>query len=362
MEKRHVGRAILGFFISFFMVCLLMADGLLIGLKLTIFKGTDFVDILQNANAFGMVSELFASELEVAMGDEPMMQEVVATVFSEDVLTSVTSDITQAIVSGEEVDLSEVAEECLNSMESISDAVIDQIFDEVAATGEINVSALTQSGILKSYEQQFGMELVPWVEEYVSDTYGYTTIKVDEEQLAAIKTETKSALKEEIMPALEEAMELYIEEVNVAVNQELQMMNEQYHIAEIIRLIESIMDMMAVAIVIMTVIVVVLIVLECLIYRSAIHRAIRNIGVSAIFAALVVGLIGAVTSIANSFLVGVVGMAGMSRDATLEVLMNFIEANLKNVGVGFLIIAAVYLIAAVVCLVFSPTMKKTEKN
>ncbi len=362
MEKRNVGRAILGFFISFFIVCLLIAEGLLIGLKFTIFKGTDVVDILQNANMFGMVSELYASELEATMGDEPMMRDVVSTVFTEEMLTEITSDMTQAIVNGEEVDLSGVAKECLNSMESTSDAVIEQLFDEVTANGEINISALGQSEILKSYEQQFGMELAPWVEGYVSDTYGDTTIKIDEEQLAAIKNETKTALKEEIMPALEEAMEIYIEDINSTVNQELQAMNEQYHVAEIIQLIESIMDMMMIAIVVLLLLVILLIVVELLVYKNAMSRGVRNIGVSAIFAALMIALIGAVTSIANSFLVGVVGMAGMAGDATLEVLMSFIEANLQKLGMGFLLIAVVYFGVAVICLVLSSNIKKTEKS
>ncbi len=363
MKKTNVGRAILGFLISFFMVCLLIGAGLLIGVKTTILKGSDVMDILENANTFGMISELFTSELEATMRDEPMMQEVVATIFSEDVLTEMTSDMTQAIVSGEDVDLSGVAEECLSTLESTSDKMIDQVFEEVTPNGEINVSALAQSEILKSYEQQFGMEITPWIEEYVSSTYGDTTIKVDEAELESVKSEAKAALKDEIMPALEDAVEVYIADVNLAVNQELQAMNQEYRISEIIQMIEGIMDMIQIAILILILFVVILSVAElALVYRNAKNRGLRNIGVSAIIAGLVIALVGAVTSVANSFLVGVVGMTGLNQDAITDILMNFIEANLSKLGIGFLLIAVLYFMGAIVCLIFSSRMYKAQKN
>ncbi|MBQ7943719.1 MAG: hypothetical protein IJ326_06645 [Lachnospiraceae bacterium] len=361
MEKPNVGRAILGFLISFLMICLLIADALLIGLKTTILKGTDIVDILQNADAFGMVSELFESELEATMGDEPMMQEIVATVFSEDMLTEITSDVIQALVNDGEVDLSGVAQDCLNMLESTSDEVIDQAFDKAASSGEISLDVLLQSKLFQSYEEQFGMELAPLMEEYVRDIYGDTTIKVDANELEALKGEARTALKEEIMPVLEDAVEVYIADVNIVVNQELQAINEQYHIAEMVRLIESIMDTIQIAIIALTLVVFLLIVLELLVvYRKAMNRGIRNIGVSAIFAGLMLAIIGAVTSIANSFLVSVVGISGMAQDAMLDIIMNFVEANLQKTGTGFLLIAALYFVGAVVCLILSARMNKTE--
>lgn len=363
MRERHVGRAIVGFLISFFMVCLLIGNGLLITLKTTIFRGSDVMDILKNANVFDTASQLFMNEIEADMAEEPMLKSAMEAIFSEELLTNVTSDVTQALVDGEEVDLTGVAQECLVAIESTSNEMIDQVFDEVAASGEISLEALLQNEQLQLYEQEFGREFTPIIEEYISSTYGDTTIKIDATELEKLKSETKATLKDELMPELEEVVDVYMAYVNKSVNQELQAMNDEYHITEIIRYVESTMNMILLFILIITILVILLMVAELLlVYRNAMDRGLRNIGVSAIIAGLVVAIVGAVTSVANSFLVGAIGIAGITQDVVVDILVNFMKANLNKLTVGFLLVAVVYFAGAIVCLVFSSRMYKAQKN
>ncbi|MBE5877486.1 MAG: hypothetical protein E7290_11440 [Lachnospiraceae bacterium] len=98
-----------------------------------------------------------------------------------------------------------------------------------------------------------------------------------------------------------------------------------------------------------------------LVYRNAPSRGIRNIGVSAIIAGLVVAMVGAVASIANSFIIGMVGVAGMTQDAIMDILMDFMKNILDSLAWGFILIAVVYFVGAVVCLILSARRNNIKK-
>ena len=81
MRKPGAGIGTLGFFFTLLMVVALFADGLLLGLKTTIFKGSDMVDVLKNANLFETVTEVVMPAMEDAV-DEYIVVAIVCFVLA----------------------------------------------------------------------------------------------------------------------------------------------------------------------------------------------------------------------------------------------------------------------------------------
>ena len=227
MEARNIGRAILGFLISFFVVCLLIGNGILIGLKTTVLRGSDVMDLLENTNAFDVVSQLMMTELDSEMEDEPVLKSVMETVFSEELIREVASDVVCALATGEDVDLTGVAKKCLITVKATYEDMIDTVFDEVGAKGEISLDELMQNELLQVYEREFGREFTPILRKYIRSTYGDSVIRIDEDELENLKSKTKTALREELFPEIENVVDAYMVYINKTVNQELQVINDE---------------------------------------------------------------------------------------------------------------------------------------
>ncbi len=355
MRKPGAGIGILGFLLTFLMIAALFADGLLLGLKTTIFSGSDMVDVLKNANLFETVTEVVVSEITAATGND-MVSDMAETLFSEEVLAEVTENVTEAIKNDEEVDLSGMKDVCMEEMKAASDGMVEKVIGEIEATGgEINAETLAGNATIQAIQDRYGVDVSTIVLEYMEENYGTTSISVEEVDLEAVKTEAQTTMEEVVMPVMEEAVDEYIVEVNRVVNEQIRTITKEYDISGMLIAIEKSIATLVNVIMILSIAAGVLLVLEILLYLKYINRAFRNIGIATVISGAFTAISGGAVIMLKSLFANFLGGTG---DKAEQVIVNFIDSNISAIGYRILLIGGIYIVVAVVCFVLAGIVKK----
>ena len=359
-KKPGAGIGFLGFLLTFLLTLVLLADGLLIGLKATILKGNDMVDVLKNAKLFETFTEVVVSEVEV-MTDSSMLGDVAASVFSEDVLVDVTKDVTEAIKNDEDIDLSHMKDTCMDEIKNVSEGVIDDVLSEIeAGGGELNADTLANNKALQELQAQYGVDISGMVMEYVEQTYGQTSVSVEQVDLEEVKEQAKTTMEEVVMPAMEEAVDEYIVEINAVVNEEIRTITKAYDISGILNTIDKAMALFNKALLILSIACVVLIGFEMLTYMKFMNRGLRNTAIAATISGVFVALVGLLLFTLSNVVIGMLGIA--TGDMAGEVIVGFIDDNMTNIGLGITSVGGIYIVVAIVCYVFAGILKRKKAN
>lgn len=359
-KKPGAGIGFLGFLLTLLLTLTLLADGLLIGLKATILKGNDMVDVLKNANLFETFTEVVVSEVEV-MTDSSMLGDVAASVFSEDALVDVTKDVTEAIKNDEDIDLSHMKDTCMDEIKNVSECVIDDVIGEIEAEGgELNADTLAKNKALQDLQAQYGVDITGMVMEYVEETYGQTSVSVDQIDLEEVKEQAKTTMDEVVMPAMEEAVDEYIVEINTMVNEEIRTISREYDISGILNTIDNVMALFNKLLLILSIACVILIGLELLTYMKFMNRGFRNTGIAATISGVLVAVVGILIFTLSNVVIGMLGIA--TNDMAGEVIVDFIDSNMGSIGLGIAIVGGVYIVVAIICYVVAGILKKKRAN
>ena len=359
-KKPGVGIGFLGFLVTLLLTLALLAEGLLIGLKTTILKGNDMVDVLKNANLFETVTELVVSEVEV-MTDSSALGDMAASVFSEDTLADVTKDVTEAIKKDKDVDLSHMKDTCMDEIKNVSEGVIDEVLGEIEAEGgELNADTLANNKALQDLQAQYGVDITGMVMEYVVETYGQTSVSVEQIDLEEVKEEAKATMEEVVMPAMEEAVDEYIVEMNTLVNEEIRTISREYDISGILNTIDNVMALFNKVLLILSIACVVLIGLELLTYMKFMNRGVRNTAIAATISGALAAIVGILIFTLSNVVTGMLGIA--TNDMAGEVIVDFIHRNLGSVGVAIAIVGGVYIVVAIIGYVVAGILKKERAN
>lgn len=355
MKKPGVGIGILGFFFTLLMVVALFADGLLLGLKTTIFKGSDMVDVLKNANLFETVTEVVVSEITTTTGND-MVSDMAESLLTEEVLAEMTENVTEAIKNDEDVDLSGMKDVCMEEVKASSNEMVEKVIGEIEATGgEINAETLAGNATIQALQAQYGIDVSTIVLDYMEQNYGTTSVKVEDVDLEAVKAEAQTTVEEVVLPVMEEAVDEYIVEVNKVVNEEIRTITKEYDISGMLTAIETFIATLTKVIMMLSIAAAVILVLEILIYLKYINRAFRNIGIATVISGAFVAITGGAVILLKNMLTGLMGGTG---DKAEQVIVNFIDGNISAVGNRILVIGCIYIVVAIVCFVLAGILKK----
>lgn len=355
MRKPGAGIGILGFFFTLLMVVSLFADGLLLGLKTTIFKGSDMVDVLKNANLFETVTEVVVTEITTTTGNS-MVSDMAESLLTEEVLAEMTENVTEAIKNDEDVDLSGMKDVCMEEVKTSSNEMVEKVIGEIEATGgEINAETLAGNATIQALQAQYGIDVSTIVLDYMEQNYGTTSVKVEDVDLEVVREEAQNTVEEVVMPAMEDAVDEYIVEVNRVVNEEIRTITKEYDISGMLAAIETFIATLAKVIMILSIAAAVILVLEILIYLKYINRAFRNIGIATVLSGAFVAVTGGAVILLKNLLAGFMGGTG---DKAEQVIVNFIDGNISAVGSRILLIGCIYIVVAIVCFVLAGILKK----
>lgn len=356
-KKPGAGIAVLGFFLTFLLTISMLAEGLLLGLKTTIFSGNDMVDVLKNANLFETFTEVIVTEITVNAG-EGVVSDMAESILTEDALVEMTENVTEAIKNDEDVDLSGMKDTCIEEIKSTSDGMVEQVLGELeAGGGEINAETLAGNATIQSLQEQYGIDISGIVLGYVEENYGTTSINVEEVDMEAVKAEAQTTMEEVVMPEVEKMVDEYIVEINRVVNEEIRTITKEYDISGMLGKIEAAIALLSKSVMILGVAVGVIVLLELLIYLKFLNRAFRNVGIASVISGAFTALSGGTVIVLKSVLMGMLGGTG---DKAEQVIVGFIDSNVSAIGYRILLIGGIYIVVAIVTFVVAGILKKRK--
>ncbi len=391
-QSGNGGRKALGFLLTFFMAITLMANGIIMGVKTTILRGSDVSEVLENMNIYQMMSDLITSEINkgtgVGTGDDAadvsleemvklaatedvtssdssssikLSDETVQAIFGEDALKSVTKTLTEAIKNNQDVDLTSTKEQCVASAEKLAMQLIDDVIDEIEAMEDDTISAesLKKLDTVQKMKNEYSVDVDTIITDYVKENHGTDSIKISDADLESIRTNAKNTVKNDVMPELEKTIDKYVTELSETVNKSIREANEAYDLSGLINSIEVAINALGVAMIICIVLAIVFAVLEIVVYRQAINKGFRNIFVGT--------LIAGIFTLIMSILVGVIktiflSAMGDDTDAVSIAVSNMLGNNIGAVGDRMMLIAIVYIVIGVACLIAAIVIKKKLDN
>lgn len=360
-QKPGAGIAFLGFLLTFLLTVTLLLDGVLLGLKTTIFRGTDIVDVLKNANLFQTVTEVVVSEVSTAT-DSDFLKDAAESVLSEDIMVEMAEDVTAAIQKNKDVDLSNMKDACLDAIKDLSEEVVDDVLSQVKkGSGELNRDSLAGNETVQELQSMYGVDITGIVMDYVEETYGASSVNVDEIDLKEAKAEAKKTINRVVIPSMEGAVDTYLEQINRTVNKEIRTINRRYDISGTLDMVETGMRWLTTAIIILSVVSAVFLLLEFVTYLKYEFRAFRNIGIASLITGVIVLLLGGVLLFAKNFITGIWDLAGDLAGAKAEqVIMDFIERNMAVLSYRILLIGGIVVLLSIVSFVVSGLLKKKD--
>lgn len=388
------GRAALGFFLTFFMTITLIVNGLVMGVKTTILSGSDVSEVLENMNIYEVLSDLITSEIsnstgtgneegdDVSAGEIAIVvtnedvsvpsdddglngitisDEAIQAIFGEDVLKSVTKTLTDAIKNNEEVDLSSTKEQCIANVENLAMGLIDDVIDEIQAMESDTISAdtLKELNTVKQMKADYGIDVDGIITDFVKENHGADTIKLADVDLEEIRTGAKDTVKNDVMPKMEETVNEYVDTINKTVNESIKEANEAYNLSGLINGIESALSILNTTMIVCIVVILLFAALEMLVYKKEINRGFRNIFISTLIGGIFTLVISIVVNTVKSIFSSVMGGEG---DTITLAVTKLIESNIGAVGNRIMLIAIVYLVVAIACLVAAIIIKKKLNN
>lgn len=354
MKKKPNGFVrFIGFIVSLLLFILLLANGILLGLKTTILKGDDLVSVLENANLFETVTEVVVSEIS-NVGEGTGLGDVAGELLTEDVVAEVAQNVTTAVVNNEEVDLSGMKDTYVESIKTTSSTMVDEVINEITQNGtEISRESLDNNPLVQSMAASYGVDISSMVMGYVEETYGTTTISVDQVDVEAVKQSAQAKVEEVVVPMAEEVMDTYIEQINTEVNETIRTLQQKIDISGILATIEKVIGLLEKIIIALCVVILLFVVIEFLLFKGFTYKAFKNIGGAAMWSGILVALIGGVITFGKKY---VMGMVGGSEDQVTQVIIGFVDAHVTTMGNRILQIGGGYIAAALVCLIVGSVM------
>lgn len=386
-QNGNGGRTALGFFLTFFMTITLMINGLVMGVKTTILNGSDVSEVLENMNFYDVLSDLIKSELtkssdgtdisageiavvvtndEVAISDDNVAginisNETIEAIFGEDVLKEVTKTLTDAIKNNQDVDLSSTKDQCVANVENLAMQLIDDVVNEIQNMESDTISAetLVQLNTVQKMKNDYNVDVDTIITDYVKDNHGSDSINIADVDLEAIRTEAKDTVKNDVMPELEETIDDYMTEITETVNESIKEANASYDLSGLMKSIEEAINILGTIMLVCIIAAVLFMALEMVIYRKEINRGFRNVFISTLIAGIFTLVMSVVVGVVKGIFSSVVGEG---EDAVSMAVSKLIGDNIGAVGDRVMLVAIVYIVISVACLVAAIIIKKNIKK
>lgn len=370
-KQRHTGRAFLGFLLTFFMFFTLVAGGTLASLKFTILKGDDFSEFIKNLDLKDTIEEVVINEVKNMTSEENseegdvvagLTSNAVDALLTEDIVGEMTDTITTALTTDEEIDLTDMKDSCMNVVKDISSNTIDELLSEIeSGAGIVSVDALKNSSVILQFEQDYDVDITTTIIEQVEATYGSSEISLEEIDIEEVKAEAHAAVDEHIIPAIEEQVNTYIEEANEVVNKEIRTIKEDSGFNELVDAFNLLLKIVNIALIVAAVMFVFMALVQILaVYRKEMNRGIKNTGISAVLAAVILIIVGLAVNIAKDMVLREFSTGEQIKQA----VGNFVGENISSAVTGFVVTSVIFVVIFVVCLISAIIIKKKrdEKN
>ncbi len=366
----HVIRGIFSFMLSVLLIILLLFNGLLFPMKFTFIKGNSVNEIFKNLNVYEMLHEVMAETFDENYSKFSMSRELYEIIFTDENFEEICDTIITAIMNDEDIDLSFLEENIVNTVKSEVITTIDSAFSEIAANNiensfnkdgvnhnVINASVLASNTALNNFKNAYGLDISSIIMNVISTQYGVESIDLNYIDINTVKSFVTDSIETTVYPEIENAISETIDEASASINAEIQASLQEAGIKENIILFESSIAGFNMLIIAIFAVIATIMFIQIIMYHSCLYRAFRNFSTSALFSGLIIAGLGFISSLA--FPIAIDEVAG---EVNSTAFVNFIDKliapffrNITNIGVA-------YLAAFVVCLILSIIFKAKYKK
>ncbi len=355
-KTSHPGRAFLGFFLSFIIFVLLVGNGFLISLKTSVLNGNDVNSLLENSGFYTTMQNAVVDELYKNTESLGISQDALNELFPEDTIADVAETITDALSGNESVDLSYMKDDCMNIAKTTSETAVDTVFDSFENSSKVfDAKTLAENPVIKQLEADYGVNVTDTIINEMENKFGTTSVDLTTVDSAEVKAMITDTLTDKVYPAIDNAFDEYVGKANNLINESISTMNNEFHMDNIFRMVEDLLNMLTVAIIILIVLIVALFLIEMLVYKTSLHRAFRNFSISALLSG---GIIFAAGMVLKFIMDMIFDKYLNTRDSIETIIKDFMESNISSVNNMIIAVGVVYIILFVVFLAISSAIKK----
>ena len=350
-KPRNTLRAFLGFILTFLMLLFLLIDGYLISLKSSVLKGNDLNDILENCGFYETIQDAILEKVNDNASSLGISQSAINNVFSNSIITDTVENITQSIISDEDIDLRYLKDDCMNIATTTSQTVVDEVFDSIENSDKVlDAASLANNEAIKQFSKDFNLNVTDTILDKVEENYDTTSLDLSKVDTSTAKKQISSKITEKVFPIIDKAFDKYIQNANDLVNTSIQKLDSEYNVKLIVKNIEKYLHALTIMIVIITIMILAFLPIQILIYKAAIYKAFKNFSIATLISGLIMNITGFFTIfIKNTFLDEVFNL-NYSKEIWLK---DFINENITSVKNSIIAVGVIYLILSIIfCFVF----------
>ena len=358
MQRSHPLRAFLGFILTLLLFISLTLFCVTSALKQSVLKGDTVTDILDNSDIYDTVEDIVLSEFSDKYEKLGISDEMVSKIMQNDAVQENLSQMTESILAGEHVDLSDMKDDVMNIADSTASDVIDSSFEAAEkAGGSVDLKDIVSNQEFTDMENQLGVSVSDAVVDAASDKLGTTTIDLDSATSEKSKQILKETVSNEILPKIDSTFDTYINDINSLANEAVDKINKDTSFSEKINDANKYLSYFSKTVEILMIICVVLVILEFLLYIRDINRSFKNCSICFLFSAMIILAIVLGLEYSKKILPDVIKTGTEKMD---EIILSFINNNFSSISDAFTLFTILLFVGFIICTILSILTKRLK--
>lgn len=355
-KNHHPLRATIGFILTLIMTVLLISNGLMTALRLSVLKGDDINSILKNTGFYDTMRSAVINELS----DERLglSKDAIEQVLPDEVMSETVDKIMDALVNDTPFDVSYLEDDCLDIAETTSDALLTEAFDIIDENPTIDVKTITSAPAIADFEQDFGVDVSSKLEDTMLSTFGTTTIDVSAIGTEEVKKQVSDTVSELVYTTIEDTFDEYTDMANEIANELIRKANNEYRLNETLENLDTSLELLHLGIIIIYAVIAGLFIIQLFIYIKKPCGVFKNLSVC--------------TFISAACLFISCGFLGFAEDRIAKelnsfndgerIVKEFFEANVDAINKGIINVGIVCIIVAVIAAIIAVVTRKYSRE
>ncbi len=343
----------LGFLFSFLLLITLFSEGILISLRTGVLKGDSFTDIYKNCNVSEIIKTAAIKELASNNTTYGISENALNTIFSNNLLDSTGDYLIDSIISGEDVNLSPIKDDCMDAATATSEVIVDEFIQSIAASGgTIDIADISSNPVAAKFSSDFNVDIDEALASAAGDVSDTTLdlSKVDKKQL---KADLNQAVTEKVLPVVDSTLDDFIEKTQAPLNNSLRQIRTETGINNTVKLMDDIFSAIPVFIIVFGVVSLFFFAIQFAFYRKFVYKPIKNLSITFLISGVILTLCGLVVSIIKTPIYDKLVSANSLEKAMADSVLSILETALTP----FFITGVVYIVLFIISLICSITLK-----
>ncbi|MBQ9764651.1 MAG: hypothetical protein IJW18_00455 [Lachnospiraceae bacterium] len=276
-------RGFFGFLLTLLLSVFVFITTIVIPINATYLKGSSVGDIIRNTGIYDFAMDIVKGELSGEYAD------VFKDVLNENDIANICDSLMDAVVSGDDIDLSYMQEDLVSSIEAIVNSTIDSALDEIKkGSNIIDAESLSKNKSLRDLEDTYNMDVTGMIIDKLESGYGVTSIDLNtynaEEMVRKL---LEKIMENDIHPFIESEVAVALDNASDEINSSLGSDSELKPAFGMLDLAMSLVDF---AIVLLCIFIAAFIIIQIAMYHSCMYRACRNVSLSTFIPGIIITL------------------------------------------------------------------------